>query len=218
MPSYNYGFFRDRTFDPRTARSEMGVLSEHFRTHHAQWRTPTPILSFSGTGAEPHVDLSMRVLRPNSAEAPIGRLVRFGGRQLMLGCTVQWSSLFHYAEVFEGAFPVYRYEKGFSGTTLDSQGAPQDVEVRYAVTSMDRPVEYDFSSMHAAMLEAGATRPSARYPASFDVDPQDFVLTWQRLSDADPFWPLTQETRSWVQPMVERLGRGFLIEDFEPAG
>ena len=218
MPAYNYSFFRDRTFDARTARSEMGVLSEYFRTQHAKWRTPMPILSFSGTGPEPHLDLSMRVLRPNSTEAPIGRLVSGGGRQLMLGCTVQWSSLFHYAEVFDGAFPVYRYEMGFAGTTVDSQGAPQDVEVRYAVTSMDRPVEYDFSSMHAAMLEAGATRPSARYPASFDVDPQDFVLTWQRLSDADPFWPLTQETRSWVQPMVERLGRGFLIEDFEPAG
>lgn len=218
MPAYNYGFFRERTFDARKARSEMGVLSEHFRTHHAQWRTAVPILSFSGTGPQPPLDLSTRVLRPNSTEAPIGRLVTGGGRQLLLGCTVQWSSLFHYAEVFDGAFPVYRYEKGFSGTTIDWQGAPHDVEVRYAVTSMNRPAEYDFSRMHAAMLQAGVARPSARYPASFDVDPQDFMLTWQRLSAVDPFWPLTQESRSWIQPMVERLGRGLRIEDFEPPG
>jgi aminoglycoside N3'-acetyltransferase len=215
MPAYNYGFFDQRYFDSRSATSQMGVLSEYFRVHHSQWRTAMPILSFSGTGPQPHLDLSVPALYPYSSASPVGRLVSEGGRQLLLGCTVQWSSLFHYAEVFESSFPLYRYEKGFSGTTVDATGTARDVEVRYAVTSLERPTNYDFARMHAAMVDAGVVRANARYPASYDVDSQGFVLEWQRLTRADPFWPLTQESRSWVQPMVESLGRGFHIRDFE---
>lgn len=215
MPAYNFEYFHTRKFNVFETRSEVGVLAEHFRLNFASWRTAMPVLSYAGTGAAPEMDLHTGVLYPNSETAPIGQLVVGGGSQLLLGCGVQWSSLFHYAEVFDGAFPVYRYEKGFAGTVIDLDEEEVPIEVRYAVTSLDRPVQYDFVKMHSSMMQSGAVKSNSHFPDSFNVDPQRFMLAWQNLSRSDPFWPLTEDSRRWVQPMVEHLGRGFCIEDFE---
>ena len=215
MPAYNYGFFSTGVFDYRQSRSQMGVLSEYFRTHRAQWRTVTPILSFSGIGQPLNIDTSTGVLEPNGDSGPLSQLVESGGRVLMLGCSVQWASLFHHAEVAGGAYPLYRYDKGFTGSTVRWTGDVHDVQVRYAVTSLKRPVTYDFGRIHKRFLDARVVRSSSYFQDSYEIDAQDFVNAWQVLSEADPFWPLTEESKKWVQPLVERLGRGFQIRDFE---
>ena len=215
MPAYNYGFFSTGVFDYRQSRSQMGVLSEYFRAHRAHWRTVTPILSFSGIGQPLDTDTSTGVLEPNGASGPLSQLVDSGGTVLMLGCNVQWASLFHHAEVAGGAYPLYRYDKGFAGSTVKWTGDTQDVQVRYAVTSLNRPVAYDFGRIHEHFLDEGIVRSSSRFQYSYEIDAQDFVNAWQVLSEADPFWPLTDKSRGWAQPLVEGLGRGFQAKDFE---
>jgi hypothetical protein len=46
----------------------------------------------------------------------------------------------------------------------------------------------------------------------------DLVRSWVELLAADPLALVDADTRAWVAPMLERLGRRFELSDFEGAG
>jgi len=215
MPTFNYDFPRARSFDRRTDVSHTGVLTEYFRVSHAAWRTPTPIFSIAGTGEPVCQAASALVVEPLGDAGLLASLVRWNGRVALLGCGVGALSLFHHAELAGGAFPPYRYAKDFEGTTVDWDGNTRQVRLRYPVTDLRRRVAYDFDEIATAMMAAGAVRSSDRFAHSLEVDAQDFVLTWQQKAATDPLWPIAGESRAWVEPMLESLGRGFVIDDFE---
>lgn len=215
MPTFNYDFPRCRSFNRCEDASQTGVLTEHFRVNQAHWRTPTPIFSIAGTGEPFCESVSDGVVEPLGSAGLLAALVRRNGKVTLLGCGVRALSLFHHAELAGGAFPLYRYAKDFVGTTLDWDGITRQVRLRYPVTDLRRRVAYDFNVITSTMIGVGAVRPSDKFVDSLEVDAQDFVLAWQRASAADPLWPITRQSRDWVEPMLESLGRGFVLADFE---
>jgi len=215
MPTFNYGFCRGEDFIVAETRSECGVLSEHFRRHLSNWRTNVPIFSVAGEGRMPQVESEGPLILPFGPRSVFEALVVAGGFVLMAGCTLPFLNLAHYAEVADGVEVLYRYDKDFPGTVERLDGSRQAVVTRYHVTPLANRVLYDWSKIDARMSAAGVVRSIPKWGQSTMVDAKAFVLLWKTMSSHDPFWPLLESSRRWVEPMCERLGRGFRRADFE---
>ena len=215
MPTFNYGFCRGEDFIVGESRSECGVLSEHFRLHLSDWRTNVPIFSVAGEGQMPQVESEGPLILPYGPHSVFEALVAVGGEVLMASCTLGFLNLAHYAEVAGGVEVLYRYDKDFAGTIEHQDGSRHSVVTRYHVTPLANRVLYDWAKIDALMSAAGVVRSINKWGQSSLVDAKGFVLLWQKMSSDDPFWPLVEPSRRWVEPMCERLGRGFRRSDFE---
>ena len=217
MPTFNYGFCRGEEFRIAETRSESGVLSEFFRSQLAHWRTPVPIFSVAGQGPMPSVTVDDEIVLPFGPRSIFSSLVATGGYVLMVGCDLKFLNLAHYAEVADGAQVPYRYDKDFSGYIEFADGTHRNVVVRYHVTPLVRRVLYDWPAIAERMTNAGVLRELPKWGGGSLIEASGFVKEWQRLAEIDPFWPLLEPSRNWVEPMYQRLGRRFLQSDFEPA-
>ena len=217
MPAFNYGFSRGEDFRVAYTPSQSGVLSEYFRLQLSTWRTHVPIFSIAGTGPQPEVATDGPVLLAFGPCSAYAVLVANEGLVLNVGCDLRFLTLAHYAEVADG-FPVlYRYDKDFAGVIELVDGSCTEVIVRYHVTLPTNRITYDWSLVQQRMAAAGALREIHKFGGGSLIDAPRFVDEWQRLARVDPFWPLSAESRIWVQPMSERLGRRFVQSDFEAA-
>ena len=79
VPTFNYDFGKTRVLDLANSESQLGPVTERFRTQAAEWRTPVPIFTVSGIGA-PRVMLRPRCHRPAYREPDRRGRRRAGGR------------------------------------------------------------------------------------------------------------------------------------------
>jgi aminoglycoside 3-N-acetyltransferase len=216
MPAFNYQFFTDRRFDVQHSPSEVGVLTEFFRTKIAAWRTKDPVFSFSGTGAPDYDD----PVKPDAAIDPFRSASFFqylyDNKALLFhyGSEMKHSTLIHFIERKLGAVP-YRYDKHFAGTVTDG---PECFQIDYLFHARPKGMNlgYDWEKLARDLSRAGIlyTFTDERTLLSFfDIRSMaDFVL--QRLRE-DPFYLLDAQSVAWVAPMILRQGRNLRIEDFE---
>lgn len=215
FPTYNYDFAVNGRYSVQESPSQVGVLTEFFRRNHASWRTETPMFSIAGEGPAPTLSAQQSDVNPFSTGGIFSALIQQGGSVLLFGVGIRMASVFHHAEVSNGRFPVYRFQKEFSGTTVRMDGSEVPTKIAYQVSPLEKRVLYDWGRITRWALEYGFLVPiSGR--SCYHLDPRAFVHAWLREVAADPFWPLDTPTRSWVEPMVDRLGRGFVQNDFEP--
>jgi aminoglycoside 3-N-acetyltransferase len=222
MPTFNYEFCHGSDFQVTQTPSQVGVLSEFFRTTLSDWRTAVPVFSVAGLGQAPSL-LTLPTSNGPIMVEPFGHssifedLVRRGGAVLMLGCDLRFLTLAHYAEVAGGTCPPYRYEKDFAGVVELADGTKRSVVVRYHVTNLSNRVTYDWCAVQARMASAGVLEPIKRWGDGYRIDAGGFVDVWGDASLDNPLWALSGQSRAWVGPKLEALGRGFVISDFEPS-
>ena len=216
MPTFNYEFCRGTPFSVDATASQVGVLSEYFRTDVADWRTPVPVFSVSGQGVRPAMKTDASRIEPFGDGCVFEHLVRARGSVMMLGCDLRFLTLTHYAEVAGGAEPPYRYDKEFRGTMTTGDGVCRAVVVAYPVTPLENRVTYDWATVQKRLERDQLIRGIPRWGGAWLLDAHDFVEAWQGECRRDPLWALSRESRQWVEPLLEKLGRRFQIGDFEP--
>jgi aminoglycoside N3'-acetyltransferase len=217
MPAFNRDFLRRGSFDLSADASQVGVLSEHFRTSIAQWRTWTPAFSFSGVGTQPRC-ASQPEIDPFGAESDFSQLVERDGVVLFYGAPFSSVTLLHHAERISGTL-VYRYDKRFKGRVFFPDGHTVSTSLLYHVRPMGMRMEYDWSRLLPDALNAGVCKTSKSNHASLiAASARRLVSFWAQRLHEDPFYLLDTQTVSWVQPKVEALGRRFEIGDFESVG
>ena len=212
MPAFNYDFLRTGSFAPHQDASQVGALTEYFRTDQASWRTPVPVFSVSGTGHMPAVDSGPRI-DPFGSDSIFARLDEQNGSILFYGAGIESCTFIHYAERVAGG-PAYRYDKSFFGTMagLSSDSA----ELIYHVRPRGRHLDYDWSRLDRELVDHGLLRRSAsRRFAVASIDAAALRAFWCERIAADPLYLLDEESRAWVEPRLDELGRRFLLADFE---
>ena len=219
MPAFNYEFCRGFLYDVRTTPSQVGVLSEYFRTTVSKWRTSVPVFSICGVGPKPDhpggFQEDSRVIEPFGPKGDFAELVRRGGSVLMVGCDFRFLTLVHYAEVHNGAAPPYRYDKTFEGSMHLEDGEVREAIVRYHVTPLHSRVTYNWDYIRSHMVDVGVAEALPGWNQAWLLNANGFVQAWQEQSHTDPLWALSSHARSWVEPLLERLGRRFQLLDFE---
>ncbi len=100
VPTFSYSFPPDRPpFDPDTSPSQVGRITEVFRTWPGSLRTDQPSHPVSALG--PQAEFITRPygnLRPYDKRGPFGKMYRLGARILFLGCGLSPNSTLHACE------------------------------------------------------------------------------------------------------------------------
>jgi aminoglycoside N3'-acetyltransferase len=216
VPTFNYDFCRTGLYDPGEDPSQVGDITEHVR-NISSWRTEVPVFHFAGLPGTPRPALER--LRPGLILDPFGEnslfdlLVRESGAVLLYGAPLSSFTMLHHIERLAGSGPAYRYDKGFEGVVrLDEGDVP--VKLLYHVRPAGKRLDYDWERIERILVGAGALctteHPQVRW---LHAGKARQALTAALLSD--PLGLLDQISRSWVAPLLDKLGRRLQIADFE---
>lgn len=213
MPTFNYGFTTNGVFDVRTDPSEVGVLSEHFRTHGAAWRSSMPVFSVAGQLA-PVVERGWDVWDPFDTTSAFAALVEQGGTILFYGAPMASCTFIHHAERTAGG-PIYRYDKLFRGSVRTEAGMVGRT-LRYHVRPRGRQLDYDWRRLADELRQEGILT-EVRGPAfsALAVEASRLRAYWVQRIEDDPLHLLDESSRHWVRDELDRLGRPFTLADFE---
>jgi aminoglycoside N3'-acetyltransferase len=213
MPAFNYDFPRTRIFDVKNDPSHLGPITERFRVGRAEWRTEIPIFSATGIGEPPAVVWG-EWTDPFGPESLFARLVEADGVMLYYGDTFHYNTLVHHAERVVGG-PPYRYDKLFRGIVKHPDGTSKEGSLNYHVRPLGKGLDYDWNSLRARSIEKGVCVQLENRPEILSSSARSLRDFFVEEMKADPLALLDDESRRWVAPELQRLGRRFLIGDFE---
>ncbi|HUQ47282.1 MAG TPA: AAC(3) family N-acetyltransferase [Gemmatimonadaceae bacterium] len=213
LPSFNYDFPRTHRFDMANDPCQLGPLPEHFRQHNEEWRTPVPMFSVSGIGANPGITWG-EMTDPFGPESIFAQLEARDGVVVYYGGTFHYNTIVHYAERKAGG-PVYRYDKVFSGIVVKESGREMPGSLNYHVRPMGSGLDYDWPRLLADAIDAGVCVRLPGHPEVLAASARALTAHWVRAIEADPFSLLDDKTQAWARLAHERTGRRFTIGDFE---
>lgn len=215
LPTFNYDFPRTHVFDVRNSESQLGPIPERFRTTTAEWRTPIPMFSIAGVGSPVTQEWGDRT-DPFGDDSFFAKLVESDGVVLYYGDTFHYNTLVHYSERVSGG-PVYRYDKLFEGRVIDEKGESFEGSLNYHVRPLGTGLDYDWPRLENEALDAGVCRRLEQHPEVLAAPARALNELWVSNMRRDPFALLDATTRAWAEPAVEKLGRRFVITDYEGA-
>lgn len=206
--------FPAQQFDVRRTPCAVGRISEHYRLHHAQWRTPVPLASFAGEGPAPALDLTWPH-DPYGEESIFAELAERDGVLLFYGAPFSSATILHYAEIRAGR-PPYRYDKLLEGRLITADDRSREAGLLYHCRPRGMRLDYDFPRLQLDLETAGLLwrlpRPGVPVMA---VNAARLRRFWDGHLARDPLYLLDRESRDWVAPLLSRLGRRFVPGDFE---
>jgi aminoglycoside N3'-acetyltransferase len=215
LPAFNYDFTRTLRFDPAHDPSQVGPVSERFRRSRAAWRTPVPVFSVCGDAGEPPV-AEADEHDPFGDASAFAELERRAGAVLFVGAPFSSATIVHRAE-HEPPAP-YRYVKAFQGVIVRPDGSTsRHTTLRFRVRPAGRDLRYDWERLMADARDAGVLNVLAAPEGPIMACSVARLLAhWRARLDRDALFLLDAESRAWVGPMLDALGRGFELADFEP--
>ena len=215
VPAFNYDFSKSRVFNLSRDRSQVGHLSEYFRTRVAKFRTMVPIYSFAGTGSLLELHVGESVLNPFGANSIFARMVERDALIFAYGCNWFHHTIIHYCEELAGAL-LYRYFKTFSGHLQISEQVSHSVAVRFHVRPLGFVIDYDWPRLRDDLTATHVLTSFVHGQQQFHfLSSKALVRYWcERLQD-DPLYLLTPKTKKAVTDRLETIGGPFTLEEFE---
>jgi aminoglycoside 3-N-acetyltransferase len=124
------------------------------------------------------------------------------------------STIVHYCERLSGKL-CYRYDKLFCGEVTDN-GQSHEVRFNFHVRPKDRYLDYDWSRLEKYFVNEGVLQVARERRFEFRcAKAKTLADYWIQKLQADPLYLLDGDSRTWVEPELQRLGRSFLLSDFE---
>ena len=216
MPTFNYDFTKTGVYNINEDKSQVGVLNNYFRDF-CDWRSSTPVFNFCGNGNYPikkiHSDCT---INPFSYGSEFHYLYQSNSLHCHYGSSFINSTLIHYVEKISNKL-LYRYDKKFHGLIIDGE-VKICVTLDYHVSPLNPRVEYNWGKIHQDLLNDNLIHEfkilgNLNYISLFSIKKiSDYWIS--KLSD-DPFYFLNEESKKWVIQKIDKLGRGFELNDFE---
>ncbi len=223
FPVFNYDYLRSRIYLPASDPAQVGVLNEYARNHMSGARCGGPVFNFYTNAPALATDVRCTgQVDPFGADTVFGLIHRARGHVLMYGAPFASFSAIHYIERLSGdsngglGGPLYRYDKVFSGIVQFDDGSQASVDLNYHCRPLSKPLAYDWLRLRRDAQAQGALR-SIKLSGSevLVLDMASLVEFWLERMKCDPLYLLEDNSRGWVGPMLDRLGRRFSITDFE---
>lgn len=210
VPTFSYQFPKTRLFDLDNTPSEVGHISEFYRKNIGSWRSHDPMFSISGVGRS--LATVTEVQCPFDNSSVFAHLVENNGYVLFYGAEFSSATIIHHVEFKAGV--EYRYWKTFEG--MRQYG---DISKKVILSSHFRPMgkhlDYDWPRLILDLFEAKIL--NQHFSSVIGCHAKQLIDFWLSKLKDDPLYLLDNESRSWVEPMLNNLGRGFIQSDFEEA-
>ena len=214
MPSFNYNFCQGTPYNMKTSESQVGALSEYFRTSKADWRTSTPVFHFSGVGDNPLPDHYGKI-DPFDENSMFGFLHQKKGLMMHYGSGFNTSTLIHYVERISQKL-IYRYDKIFSGQVIDLKNISHKSDLIFHVRPMGYNLGYDWNKIENDLIHNNVIAKYKEKRTQIYLGRLDRIVdSWLSRLEMDPFYFLDVKTREWVEKRYMQLNRKFELNDFE---
>ena len=214
MPTFNYDFFKGDPYSVNNSSSQVGVLTEYFRKNIAQWRTSIPVFSFAGTGEQPILDIS-NIIDPFGSNSAFHFLYEKDAILMHYGSTLQSSTIIHYAERISNCLS-YRYDKLFYGKVALTEEQLIDVRFNFHVRPLGMHLDYDWDKLEKDLLNQKILTIYNEGHCKISLcKVRNLVNYWTERMTQNPLYLLDSESKIWVENLLNKLGRPFLISDFE---
>ncbi len=213
FPSFNYSFLKNKIYNVNDDKSEVGLLSEFFRLKSSSWRSKVPVYSFSG---EINIDISENsIIDPFDKKSFFNFLNCNNSCMIHYGSSFRTTTLIHYVERISNSLG-YRYDKIFKGRVINEEGLINEVSLKYHVRPLGSNLDYDWIKLEKDLIDENILKVFKQGKTKimyFSV--KELVCYWLYKLNEDSFYFLNQESKKWVLPKLEKLGRKFQIDDFE---
>lgn len=214
MPAFNYDFCKGEVYSIPSTKSRVGALSEYFRSKISDWRTDVPVFSFAGFGAAPKLYHNAEI-DPFGAKSIFDHLYRNEAWMMHYGSSISSSTILHYAERQSGLLS-YRYDKIFKGKIQDMEGRISNVALKYHVRPLGRYLDYDWNKIEQNLVDEKILIQFRNKKTMISLCRIDLLVDyWLLRLRQDPLCLLDLKSKSWIEPLLDKLGRTFLITDFE---
>ena len=213
MPVFNYDFLTSGVFSLERSPSQVGVINEHFRTTIATWRTPVPVFSVSGNGELPPIYFQ-GIIDPFDEKSIFEYLYKTNSLILYYGANFSVTTLIHYVERISKKL-VYRYDKYFHGKII-SDCSSELITLKYHVRPAGYELDYDWNRLEKDLINQNILRCFDKGVVKIRIlNVKDLVDFWLERFNCNRLYFLTKESEAWVKPLLDKLGRSFLLSDFE---
>jgi aminoglycoside 3-N-acetyltransferase len=215
MPSFNYDYPATKEFNVQRSPSQVGALTEYFRTHIANWRSLVPIFSFTGDDSIPILEID-KIIDPFGEKSLFQQMIWDNTLIIHYGINgIHSSTIIHYCERMSGKL-YYRYDKIFSGRVI-SKDKIYDIDLNFHVRpKSDKILEYDWKRLEKDLIQTGLMIKLSDFRFEIRlVNAADLANFWINKMQEDPLYLLDTDSLAWVEPKLEELGRPFLLSDFE---
>ncbi len=156
MPTYNYSFCKGTPYDPVGSISEVGQLTEYFRTQPGVQRSFHPVYSHAVEGRLQRFYCENPSLSAFGANSFFARFRQDDGWYVFMGVTMHNATMIHYVEEHVGA--PYRFIKNFVGDVVDSAQHPtrmKTVTVPIFSRYLELKLELNMIPFQDALLASG---------------------------------------------------------------
>lgn len=214
IPAFNYDFPKKRIFNVKETPSRIGVINEHFRKHFADWQTPVPVFSFSGTGNLPPINCD-DIIDPFESNSVFGYLYKKDSLLMHYGSGIAATTIIHFVERISNLL-LYRYDKYFKGTVINNGGSETEITLKLHVRPLNMNLDYDWDRLEKELNENSLIKYFIDGPTSIKIIRiRDLVDFWLQKIKDNSLYLLNKESLEWVKPMLDRLKRPFVLSDFE---
>lgn len=213
FPSFNYNFLNSGLYSPESDKSQVGVLSEYFRSEKSLYRTDEPVFNFSSS-KQLDFKRTDSLIDPFDKYSFFNFLYHNDDTVLHYGSPFSSTTFLHYIER-KSDLLTYRYDKIFEGKII-YRDRVNPIKLLYHVRPMNKHLDYDYIKIQNDLISNGIMFSLLDGKTSIMISNLkhmcDFII--DRIK-TDPFYLLDNESKKWVIPKVNKLGRGFLLRDFE---
>jgi aminoglycoside 3-N-acetyltransferase len=212
MPTFNYSFPVSGEYNLQSTKSKVGALTEYFRTNIATWQSKVPVFSFAGEQDKPLI-CEDNIIDAFGINSVFDHLVKKNGLILFYGTGLLHATIIHYCEQLSGML-TYRYDKFFEGKVINGDSTT-NIKLKFHVRPKGKTLNYNFMNLEKDLYEQGLLQ---RFTPSFNsclIKANHFVEFVIDKMKQDPLYLLDDESRNWIEPELEKLGRPFLLSDFE---
>jgi len=220
-PTFNYQFCKKLKFN-HNSKSEISSISEYFRKKKAKWRSFDPIFSFSGNYTKKNKFKSrLRSFDNNSA---IQDIINDDGYYFFCGTPISFitpgihylenliNTRYRYDKIYKGSYKIRNHNKKIKYTYKVWPMKSKNSRNEYLVDS-----RYDSQKINFDLIKSGVMKVIAHKQKNYLMycKAREFNNFLKKKISQDEFYPLDKKTRSWIEPMIKKLGRPFNINDFE---
>ncbi len=143
LPAFTYSITKNEIFDPELTSSQMGQLSEYFRSLPGVRRSSDPIFSTVSRGFLANKFATADFSDSFGKKSFFSYLYKYDALILCLGCSLNKITFTHFVEQSNNV--NYRFFKDFNGH-ISQNGNLQGIKVKYFARNLNSSRELDLSS------------------------------------------------------------------------